>query len=168
MWNRPRLRHRASLGKTKCRPVAGITGLLPDFLLLGIQQAVHIKRLARIEHRWMGTFHQMHLEAAILFKLKIETTRPLLVCLHLPAIDVRHDPHQHLRLLAVVGFGLLIGGNKINQPHFVTLPQILKWWRDNQIAGRSIRCGSFFCRHHPTCQGDRQTQHDEKAKHGNT
>ena len=126
MRNRTSLGHGPGLGKDESRPVAGVAGGLPDFLLLGVQEAVHVEGFSGVEGGWVLGLDEMNLEPAIFSELEVETSGLMVVGLHFPLVDVSYHPHENLAFFPIARFCLAVGGDEVDQPDFVVFPQVLQ------------------------------------------
>ncbi len=133
----------SGLGEDEGGAVAGVAGGLPDFLLLGIQEAIDIEGFSGVEGGGLLCPDEMDLESAILGELEVESPRPVPVCPHFPPVDVGHDPHEHFAFFPIARFHLAIGGNEVDQPDLVVLSQILEGRRDHEALSL-IGIGRFF------------------------
>jgi len=143
MRKRAGLGHGAGLGKDKSWPVAGVAGSFPDFLLLSIQEAVHVEGFSSVEGGWVLGFNQVDPEAAILGELEVETSRLVPVGLHFPPVDVGYHSHEDLTFVSIARLHLAVGGNEVDQPDFVVSPEVLQ--RRGSYEGlRIIRIRALF------------------------
>lgn len=141
MRNGAGLSHCAGLGKDESGPVAGVAGGFPDFLLLGIQEAIHIEGFSSVEGGWVLGFDQMDLEPSILGELEVETSRPVSVGLHFPPVDVGYHPHEDLAFLPIALLYLPVGGDEVDQPDLVVFPEVPEGrWKYQRLIINGIGC----------------------------
>lgn len=116
------LGHGAGLRKDESWPVAGVAGRFPDFLLLSIQEAVHVEGFSGVEGGWVLGLDEMDLEPAIFSELEVETSGLMLVGLHFPLVDVGYHPHEDLAFVSIARLHLAVGGHEVDEPDFVVFP----------------------------------------------
>lgn len=143
MGNGTGLGHGAGFGEDESWPVAGVAGGFPDFLLLSIQEAVHVEGFSRIEGGWVLGFNEVDLESAILGELEVEAPCLVSVGLHFPPVDIGYHPHEDLAFFSIARLHLAVGGDEVDQPDFVISPQVLERGRSHEGL-RIIRIRSFF------------------------
>jgi len=132
------LGHSASLGKDKGWPVSRVAGGFPDFLLLGVQEAVHIERFSGVKGRWMLGFNQVDMKPAIFGELEVEAPSLVPVGSHFPPVDVGDYPHENFAFFSIARLHLSVDRDEVDQPDFVFFAEVLERRRGHEVL--SVSC----------------------------